>query len=181
MERLVTLVLNDVEGAAVCPRIRMAVGANQFVGNVVCHPTLEQDQIVSCRAYGMSIGIRACPDVLHYLPTLVPGVKMEHSTVEPNIVFEFSRTTSAHGEPHFTVTENGTPFFSSADIHLAVLALESQAHQQLATLTEKAVFVHAGVVAWRGRALVIPGPSNSGKSTLVAALVAAGAAYYSDE
>jgi hypothetical protein len=41
--------------------------------------------------------------------------------------------------------------------------------------------VHAGVVAWNGRALMLPGASHSGKSTLVAALVVAGAEYYSDE
>lgn len=43
------------------------------------------------------------------------------------------------------------------------------------------VFVHAGVVGWQGRALVLPGISFAGKSTLVAALVRAGATYYSDE
>jgi hypothetical protein len=43
------------------------------------------------------------------------------------------------------------------------------------------VFVHAGVVGWKGKAIVIPGRSYSGKSTLVAALVRAGAIYYSDE
>src|SRR5258708_32188866 len=43
------------------------------------------------------------------------------------------------------------------------------------------VFVHAGVVVWKGKAIVIPGRSYSGKSTLVAALVRAGATYYSDE
>ena len=43
------------------------------------------------------------------------------------------------------------------------------------------VFVHAGVVGWKGNAIVIPGRSYSGKSTLVAALVRAGATYYSDE
>jgi hypothetical protein len=43
------------------------------------------------------------------------------------------------------------------------------------------VFVHAGVVAWQGKALVLPGTSFAGKTTLVAALVLAGATYYSDE
>lgn len=43
------------------------------------------------------------------------------------------------------------------------------------------VFVHAGCVAWRGRAVVVPGRTHAGKSTLVAALVSAGATYYSDE
>src|SRR4051794_22885445 len=43
------------------------------------------------------------------------------------------------------------------------------------------IFVHAGAVAVDGRAIVIPGRTMSGKSTLVAALVRAGATYYSDE
>jgi len=46
---------------------------------------------------------------------------------------------------------------------------------------EYRVFVHAGVVGWKGQAIVIPGRSYSGKSTLVAELVRAGATYYSDE
>ena len=37
------------------------------------------------------------------------------------------------------------------------------------------------MVGWKGKAIVIPGRSYSGKSTLVAALVRAGATYYSDE
>jgi hypothetical protein len=43
------------------------------------------------------------------------------------------------------------------------------------------VFVHAGAVSWRGEAIIIPGRSLSGKTTLVAELVRAGATYYSDE
>jgi hypothetical protein len=43
------------------------------------------------------------------------------------------------------------------------------------------IFVHAGVIGWRGRAALFPGPSFVGKSRLVAALIAAGAQFYSDE
>jgi hypothetical protein len=43
------------------------------------------------------------------------------------------------------------------------------------------VFVHAGVVGWQGGAIVLPGRSMSGKTTLVRALVECGATYYSDE
>jgi hypothetical protein len=59
-------------------------------------------------------------------------------------------------------------------------ALEQFCHHELATRASD-VYVHAGVVGIRGRALVIPGRSWSGKSTLVMALVNAGADYYSDE
>ncbi|MCP4959092.1 MAG: hypothetical protein GY925_07460 [Actinomycetia bacterium] len=56
------------------------------------------------------------------------------------------------------------------DLHLSV-ALHSRA----------GVFVHAGVVGWNDRAILLPGRSRWGKSTLVEALVRAGAQYLSDE
>jgi hypothetical protein len=43
------------------------------------------------------------------------------------------------------------------------------------------VFLHAGAVAWRGKAIILPGDSFAGKSTLVAELVRRGAEYLSDE
>lgn len=51
----------------------------------------------------------------------------------------------------------------------------------VAEFARRMVFVHAGVVGWRGRAVLIPGRSFAGKTTLVAELVRAGARYYSDE
>jgi len=45
----------------------------------------------------------------------------------------------------------------------------------------KLVVVHAGVVGTGSGALVVPGPSGTGKTTLTAALVAAGFTYFSDE
>ena len=48
-------------------------------------------------------------------------------------------------------------------------------------MAPRLLFVHAGVVGWNDRAILVPGRSFSGKSTLVAAMVKAGAAYYSDE
>jgi len=63
----------------------------------------------------------------------------------------------------------------------ALARLESELDFAVARLARDCIFVHAGVVAWRGSAILIPGRSMSGKSTLVHALVAAGATYYSDE
>jgi hypothetical protein len=54
-------------------------------------------------------------------------------------------------------------------------------HLYVAEYASNRVFVHAGVVGWRGRAILLPGASGAGKSTLVAALLRAGASYYSDE
>lgn len=43
------------------------------------------------------------------------------------------------------------------------------------------VFLHAGVVGWKGKAIVVPADSFKGKSTLITELVRNGATYYSDE
>jgi hypothetical protein len=59
-------------------------------------------------------------------------------------------------------------------------ALESLLHLVVSTQATDKVFVQAGVVGWGGRAIVISGPPCSGKTTLVGALVRAGATYYSD-
>jgi hypothetical protein len=63
----------------------------------------------------------------------------------------------------------------------ALMVLESQLAAQVATDAPDIVTTHAGVVAVDGRAIVMPGVSFSGKSTLTRALVEAGAVYYSDE
>jgi len=62
-----------------------------------------------------------------------------------------------------------------------VARLESSLHTKVAENARGVLFVHAGAVAWRGRAIVVPGRSKTGKTSLVAALVRAGAEYYSDE
>jgi len=69
----------------------------------------------------------------------------------------------------------------SLDLEAVLDTLESHARLHVAARSRRGVFLHAGAVAWRGRAIVLPGASRSGKTTLVAELVKAGAAYLSDE
>jgi hypothetical protein len=59
--------------------------------------------------------------------------------------------------------------------------LESDLRLYVAERATRRVFVHAGVVGWKGQAILIPGRSFTGKTMLVAELVRAGAVYYSDE
>jgi hypothetical protein len=58
---------------------------------------------------------------------------------------------------------------------------ESDVKLHVAAGAHRRVFIHAGVVGWNGKAILIPGRSFSGKTTLVGELVRAGATYYSDE
>lgn len=59
--------------------------------------------------------------------------------------------------------------------------LETDLQLRLAEEATTRSFVHAGAVGWNGRAVIIPGRTFCGKSTLVAEMVRAGATYYSDE
>jgi hypothetical protein len=86
------------------------------------------------------------------------------------------------GTRHFNLLYSG-PARVSRTLNREELweTLESHLQFVVAALAERWLFVHAGVVGWQGRAIVLPGLSYSGKSTLTAALLRAGATYYSDE
>lgn len=58
---------------------------------------------------------------------------------------------------------------------------ESDLNAYIAQAARNRFFVHAGVIEWKGKAIVIPGCSKSGKTTLVQEFVRYGAKYYSDE
>lgn len=69
----------------------------------------------------------------------------------------------------------------SRNLNAVLEAFQADLHRFVAEWAPRRYFVHAGVVGWKGRAILVPGRSSSGKSTLVAELVRAGADYYSDE
>jgi hypothetical protein len=76
---------------------------------------------------------------------------------------------------------DAVPLARAKDTDRVLEALERDLQLYVAERARRRLFVHAGVVGWRGRAIVIPGRTMSGKTTLVRALVRAGATYYSDE
>lgn len=87
-----------------------------------------------------------------------------------------------------STTDNRTYVFSrdgqevvSGDADATVAAFDWMLRNHIAVSAADFVFIHAGTVAHGGRAIVIPGQSFSGKTTLVKALIGAGAVYYSDE
>lgn len=59
--------------------------------------------------------------------------------------------------------------------------LESQIRLTIAEFAVDKVFIHAGVVAWKDKAIVIPAKSFKGKTTLVKEFIKIGAIYLSDE
>ncbi len=63
----------------------------------------------------------------------------------------------------------------------ALECLLSHLQVAVAEAAQGEVFVHAGVVGWKGRAIILPGRSFCGKTSLVVEFLRCGATYYSDE
>jgi hypothetical protein len=92
------------------------------------------------------------------------------------------RADRAGGVRRFNLLYAGAELVARAlDLDAVCERFESDLQLYVAERAPRRVFVHAGAVGWKGRAVVIPGRSLSGKTTLVAELVRAGADYYSDE
>lgn len=81
----------------------------------------------------------------------------------------------------FVVEHRDGAVSGSSDLDVALAVLETNLRTYVAAHAPDHVFVHAGVVGFQGRAIVIPSPSFGGKTTLVRELIRAGASYYSDE
>jgi hypothetical protein len=87
----------------------------------------------------------------------------------------------AEGGGNFAFELDGSPVTQKVDLEFALTLLANQIRIYVGVHAPNRIFVHAGVVARDERAIVLPGLSFSGKSTLVLELVRAGATYYSDE
>jgi hypothetical protein len=88
---------------------------------------------------------------------------------------------AGHWTGGFEVARDGAVVGRTRNIEDAQREIESDMHFYIAQFARGYLFVHAGVVEWRQRAIVLPGRSMCGKSSLVLALIRAGATYYSDE
>ncbi len=113
------------------------------------------------------------PAVVALLP---PGwVEGNASSVDATLAL------SREGAAHFRVMYEGEAISGPVDLDVALAFLEERIRGTVAVMARDRVFIHAGTVAYDGRAIVLPGDSFAGKTTLVAALVREGATYYSDE
>jgi len=81
----------------------------------------------------------------------------------------------------FSVFKNDLKIVDADSLEKGFGILESHLRLTVAEFTKQVVFLHAGVVEWEGKAVIIPGKSFSGKTTLVAEFVKRGCLYLSDE
>jgi hypothetical protein len=137
------------------------------------------------KSFGVRVGVRAnTPEALETLRRLLP-IDWRYTT-QPIVDLLFSYI-EAGPETRPGLKRFNILYFGAARVartlepNEVAEAFENTLQLWVAETAPRHAFVHAGVLGWRDRAIVIPGSSQSGKSTLTAALVRAGATYYSDE
>jgi hypothetical protein len=108
----------------------------------------------------------------------IPGIGVN---TPGRIDWSYALEEAADGGPGIVVRSGRRAVGMVRSRFEALQSLCSDLEMKVAEKTSQAVFIHAGVVGWKGRAIVLPGRSFSGKSTLVAELIRGGATYYSDE
>jgi hypothetical protein len=128
-------------------------------------------------AFGVGISIVAPAQLMPRVRTVLPPGSKEREPAEGDEHF-FLRPQE---NSVYSVDRRGDTASGSSDLQIALEVLDSRLRAHIAADAPNHIFVHAGVVGHRGRAIVIPGVSFSGKTTLVRELVRAGATYYSDE
>jgi hypothetical protein len=140
---------------------------------------------IAFRSYGLRIGVRvndaaALPRIMDCLPPGSRRIRRRH--VDMLFSLWIGAASGRKNVRNYHLLYQGAERLGRTEnLDDLYTLLEHEIQLFVAEHAKDRVLVHAGVVGWRGQAIVIPGRSFSGKSTLVEALLRAGADYYSDE
>src|SRR3981081_1586869 len=139
----------------------------------------------SFTSYGVRVGVRVNnPAILKDLTARMPPGSKPASFA---VVDHLYSIIGGRAKPESKVRRlslgywNLLRFARAREFDDVLEAFESHVQLTVAEHAPRRIFVHAGVVGWKDRAILIPGLSHSGKTTLVDQLIRAGATYYSDE
>src|SRR6185503_9154620 len=142
-------------------------------------------------AYGVRIDLRAdCRALLDafeqdpvrlHLPFGWRAVEDHEADDSVSVRYELRAGGSGRASPPCRVYAGSDLIAEARRLTDAGRALAEHAERVVAERAPEHLFVHAGVVGFDGRAIVMPGASFAGKTTLVQAWLEAGATYYSDE
>jgi hypothetical protein len=135
-------------------------------------------------AYGLRVGIRVNNrDFLDEVIRRLPPIGRPANSAVVDRLYWIRQAGEPRGRirPFHILYIDSIRHARSCDFDQILRIFEDDAEMWIAENARRRLFIHAGVVGWQGRAILLPGKSMSGKSTLVRKLVAAGATYYSDE
>jgi len=134
--------------------------------------------VVSLTSYGLAIDINVDDaTVLRRMSSVLPPDYVDRAA-GGRVDVELA-VRGRH--PHLDVVDADGIHARGVGRTRALHVVDTRLRLAIALRAADRIFIHAGVVTLGERALLVPGRSFTGKSTLVAALIEAGATYFSDE
>jgi hypothetical protein len=133
---------------------------------------------VAVEVFGVTVAVTADPEHFAAVSDSLPPWARQVKHPPERGRFALVKDTD---EALLNVVCDEKPIAGPFDLRLALGILDAELRMYIALHAPDHVFVHAGVVGVEDHAIVLPGRSFAGKTTLVAALVQAGAEYWSDE
>lgn len=147
--------------------------------------TLDIAELTANRAFvshGVSIGVRTNnPALLDRVPDYFPPGWEESPASAADTWYSIVRTLHGGKRILYQLYHDQEKLEEGFRLKQLLDCMDSEMRLQVGRRSRDKLFVHAGAVGWKGRAILIPGRSGTGKTSLVAALVRAGATYCSDE
>lgn len=138
--------------------------------------------VMTFTTYGVAIGIRSnSPELLRLIPERLPPGWEDSSSPRPDAWYSIVRRRVAGARELYELLEDGEKVAQGYRLTPVLDAMDTAIRQRVGAASPDRLFIHAGAVVWNGRAIVLPGRSGAGKTTLVIALVKAGAEYGSDD
>jgi hypothetical protein len=138
--------------------------------------------------HGAVVGIRSTDSaVLECISAAPPTGAQLCDATDADAVYSWTVERAGSARPVHVVSLRCRRYTKSKEIartvsrDKAIAVLCHDAEFRAAMYAPDDVFVHAAVVSWHGKAILVPGHSFAGKSTLAAELVRQGAPYFSDE
>jgi len=132
-------------------------------------------------SFGVKIGIESNNDsllkrIISALPGIIPKMYFEEFEGETEHTYRFKV-----GENIVRFDKDQEFFGENESEEIVLNYFFGRLRLNIAEYAVGKVFIHAGVVGLKGKAVLLPGNSFSGKTTLVSSLIKQGAHYYSDE
>lgn len=155
---------------------------------MTAHVSVPRDGRLTFDCHGVIVVVEpADVGVIDVVRSLLPPAPPARAGAAADATYAWTHAGNGNGSPLHVVTmcsgrdRPQEEIARIADAHAAADLLARDIEYRVALHARRRLFVHAAAVAWEGRAVLVPGRSFSGKSTLAAALLRRGATYLSDE
>ncbi len=133
--------------------------------------------------YGVRIGVHTdSPELLRRIERAIDlQLRAVSRAIASEAAVYFFRIEIISPGAYRLIGPGGEETFEGVDEKIVTGVLMSRLRLVIAERAEGKICVHAGVVGWKGKALVVPARTFAGKTTLIKELTNLGAIYYSDD